>query len=319
MIVRTLLATALCMRLAAPVVATPPIFGRQDHCITITTTTVTVTSMLSGGPSSVSGPEDAAQTAGIISGSQATSLASLGGGGSLSTDLNAGSQNPATQGPQTSPVVDNVAFISTLAPSQGPGGNPEQQTFMTASPAQTTAGGQPSDLIGVARHTVTVTVTSIQTETVTQIQTFTQLVYQTLFTGAPAAASSEPTTILTQTVTSTTTYIDVISASHVGPGLVGNSQPALSSGTNFPLLPSNRPFFQNGTQGGNSSTSPFPAPSHISSATLYASSSTPLATPVASSSSPVLDTSEDSSSVSYSSSGYENGVYFANWYASSFP
>lgn len=257
-----------------------------------------------------------------------------GGSGPTVSNVNTGSgATAAGPGVQTVTIVSTVTVISTVQPTAGPNGG-QQVTGPNSAPKTSVPadnGVQPSDPNSgnSGPVTVTVTVTSnlvvvstvIQTQTVYQNQTITQTqtVVQTVTQTAAAAVNNggsgapngdQSGAAATETVFSTLTSLLVISrpASQL-PGPSGS-----------PLQPSVQPHYSNGTQPGqflNSSNSSFPAPSSLRSPIPFLPSVASTAAPQASSP-PVASYSNSSSSspnATHSSGGYENSLYFANWYA----
>lgn len=310
MLSNILLVAVLLLRVVAPVAAMPQFIRRDGYC----TATVTVYSSADGSlptpsPSMLNIP----QTVTVIS--TVTILSTLDSG-SPPSGVNNLDPSPQTtafittydeNAAKTVTVLDTTTIFSTIYASLGSG---DQQ--ITDSPS---SGGP---------QTVTVTFTSfltpVETQTLVQTQTITQnrtVVQTETVTPTFAQANSVETavdvyadpdgTFVTYT-TVTSTFTTTLTTSIPVSGVAVAPQPTI------------QPPYINGTEIGqyrNSSNSI----SSVSSARSLVQSISAL--PPASTSVPPISTpSETPSYPSYpnsSSSGYENGLYFVNWFVSPTP
>lgn len=340
MIVRVFFTAALFIRLVTPVAAVPPIFHRDVSCVATRTITVTATVTGASPPASdlsasspVPQPAAAVSTTGVVASSPAN-LNNGGSGVSASNVNNGGGPGATAAGPgvQTVTIISTVTVLSTVQPSAGPNSG-QQFTGSKSAPKPyipANNGGQPSvpDSGNSGPVTVTVTVTSnsvivstvVQTQTVyqnytiIQTQTAVETVTQTVaaaVTGdsnAQQSGDASPETIV-RTLTSLLLF-PTRPASQQFPGPSGS-----------PPQPSVQPYYTNGTQSGhfsNSSNASFPALSSLRPPIPFLPSAATTAAPWASPT-PVASYSNSSSSspnTTHFSGGYQNSLYFANWYAS---
>lgn len=236
------------LQLAALVSAVPPIFRREDFCVSVVTKTVTVTSTADIEPSpSSSNPQDDTLTIWITSTLTVTST--------IRHDSSQASQ------------IASATTLNKPSPSSNPSG-------VDGTPSAVTTQSGP----GGVTVTVLSTIISISTETIIQTQTITE------------------TEVASGSVAATTTSVTAVPTTA-----------SSSSGTVIVLQTSSLPYYGNGTGYGNSSTTVAP------SRTISLSSSViPTFSSSIGASSP--SSSPGSSAYSNSSSGYENAVYFTNWF-----
>lgn len=181
----------------------------------------------------------------------------------------------SSQASQTSPATT----LNRPSPSSNPSGISGSQGAVTTQ-------------IGPGGVTVTVisTVISVSTETLVQTQTIIETAVGSGSVSATVASSDH----------------QITSNSESG-ATVAPVTPAASSETVVSLQPSGLPYYGNGTGYGNSSSIA------VSSRTISPGSSVrPTYSSSVSASSP--SSSPGSSTYSNSSSGYENAVYFTNWF-----
>lgn len=235
-----------------------------------------------------------------------TVYSSIDGGSSPSAILAPTDGASAAPGPITVTELRTTTIISTIYASTSPG---RQQT--TDSPIP----GRPQTVTVTATSILTLveTQTVLQTQIVTQDRTIvqTQTVTQTLAQAYSAQTDiegpfygdpDEPSFVYT-TVTSTFTTILTSTAPLSGPRLLNE----------VPPHPTSPPHYSNGTQTGqysNSSPSFASGRPSVSPFVQSISNLPPTSTTVSLASTP----SQTPSPSSYSSSGYENGLYFVNWF-----
>lgn len=187
---------------------------------------------------------------------------------------------------------------------------------LAATGRATTSASNPNGVLQPVTVTVTKTLVSTQTVVQTQKVTLSQTITET------------------RTVTQTVTHTNIQTINNNAYGSGNGQQSGLATAvtplstqvsirTGIPLTPSSRPYYGNVTDSGsylNSTSSTDPAPSSetvsfsLSPYSRVSTTVSPAPSQQSSNSAPAYS----SSSTSYSS-GYENALYFANWYVTSPP
>lgn len=276
-------------------------------------------------------------TASTVNNEGSGATVSNGNTGPEATASNVNNGSGATAagpGVQTVTIVSTITVISTAQPSAAPNGG--QHLTSTNSVPQTSLpannGGQPSDPnsgnSGPVTVTVTVTSNSVvvstvtqtqtiyQNQTITQTQTVVQTVTQTATASVNNGGSGAPDTDLSGAASPETIFRTLTSLL-----ISRTASPQLPGPTGSPPQPSVQPYYGNTTQPGqfsNSSNASFPAPSSLRPPIPFLPSAASAATPPVSSSpaASYSNSSSSSSNATHSPGGYENSLYFANWYAS---